>query len=113
MKKEFSLIRRNIHNTGDGRAFEVLLGAQTELGFNVEACGMSGNSEQAWAILSKPAEEVPKQINLVEAVKEIAWMCRNRDDCTGCPLSRKGKCLASEGRDKGVPGWWAITEGQK
>ena len=109
MKKEFCLIRRNINNANDGVGFEVLLSAQTEMGYNLEACGMSANSEQAWAILSKPAEEQPKGFDALDAARRIADMCCQRMSCVGCPLDKGAGCLASAGKDKGVPACWVIT----
>ena len=111
MRRVFDVIRHDLYDREEQALFTERLSERTAEGYDVESCGISGDTARiGWAILSKPAEEPPKQINLIEAVKEIARMCRVREDCTGCPLSKDAKCLASEGQGKGVPGWWAITE---
>ena len=111
MTKQYRVIRQELYNGLDAYKFADELSASSEEGYTVESCGI--NSEgygQAWAILSKPVEEPPKPINLVEAVKEIAWMCKSKDSCTGCPLSKRDLCLASCGRAGGVPAGWVAAK---
>lgn len=113
MKKQFCMIKRTVKTGLDMSEFTDTLSAASSNGFSVESCGVNGDSSGcAWAIMSKP-NEAPKQIDLVEAARQIASLCKGKDGCEGCPLSRNNQCMASGGRGSVIPAWWAIAGEEK
>lgn len=111
MSKTYQLVRYPVQCSNDAERFEQDLGKASKDGYNIEACGMSADCGQAWAIMSKPANEPPKKPDLLEAARVVATACKEAEDCQGCPLNRANGCLASGGRGKSIPASWDILKG--
>lgn len=112
--KKFEVIRQDLYDKDEVLRFTNSLSSRTSNGFNIESCGISGDTARiGWAILSKTTESKsagvkPQEINLVEAVKEIVRTCRKHANCEGCPLNHNNMCLAGSRRGGRTPMNWDI-----
>lgn len=108
--KKFDVVRHDLYDREEQMRFTDRLTERTAEGYNIESCGIGGDTcRMGWAILSKPAEE-KKTYDLIEAAKMIAERCLTTDDCLTCPLCRFEHCLASGGRGSGVPSGWTLAK---
>lgn len=112
--KKYDIIRHELYDKEELDWFTNRLTEAATDGFNVESCGIGGDTARVgWAILSKPEPDKPKKMDVLEAAKMIAETCKKHGDsdlgCLGCPLSKGSQCLASGGL---LPAYWLIAKGE-
>lgn len=110
--KKYDVIRQDLYDKQDLAEFTERLTDATANGFNVESCGIGGDTcRMGWAIMSKQEPDKPKKMDVLEAARMIAETCRKHGDsdlgCLGCPLSKGSQCLASGGL---LPAFWLIAK---
>lgn len=110
--KKYDVIRHDLYDKHEIDWFTDTLTERASDGYNVESCGISGDTARiGWAILSKSEPDKPKKMDVLGAARLIAETCKKYGaselGCVGCPLDKYNQCLASGAL---LPSHWNITK---